>query len=77
MAYVNVRISRHLKEKLALAIDKQLRVSSNKMVFKTVSYATKKLKEKATLLLKQYCMHCYVTFSNIINAYGDAYPLLN
>ena len=36
MAYVNIRISRHLKEELAWVIDKQLRVISNKMLFKTV-----------------------------------------
>ena len=44
---------------------KRLRVISNKMLFKIRSYTTKKLKNKAVLILKQYCMHCYVTFSNV------------
>ena len=36
VAYVNVRISRRLKEELGWAIDKQLRLIINKMLFKTV-----------------------------------------
>ena len=36
MAYVNIRVSRRLKEELAWGIDKRLRVISNKMLFKTV-----------------------------------------
>ena len=36
VAYVNVRVSRRLKEELAWTIDKRLRVVSNKMLFKTV-----------------------------------------
>ena len=36
VAYVNVRVSKSLKEELAWAIDKQLRVVSNKMLFKTI-----------------------------------------
>ena len=48
-------ISRHLKEGLAWAIDKQLQVISN-MLFETVSYTTKKLEmNEAILSLKQYC----------------------
>ena len=35
MAYVNVCVSRHLKEELAWVIDKWLRAISNKMLFKT------------------------------------------
>ena len=35
VAYVNVCVSRHLKEELAWAIDKRLLVVSNKMLFKT------------------------------------------
>ena len=30
-----------------------------------VSYTTKNLKNKAVFNLKQYCMHCYVTLSNV------------
>ena len=60
--YVNVCVSRRLKEELAWAIDKWLRVVSNKMLF---SYTTKKLKKKAVLNLKQHCMRYYVTLSNI------------
>ena len=47
MAYVNVCISRCLKEELAWAIEKWLLVVSNKMIFKTVIRTTKKLKKKA------------------------------
>ena len=36
MAYVNLRISRRLKEELAWVIDKRLRAISNKMLFNTV-----------------------------------------
>ena len=36
MAYMNIHVSRHLKEELAWAIDKWLQVISNKMLFKTV-----------------------------------------
>ena len=36
VAYVNVRISRRLKEELGWATDKQLRLIINKMLFKTV-----------------------------------------
>ena len=36
VAYVNIRVSRHLKEELAWAIDKWLRIISNKMLIKTV-----------------------------------------
>ena len=46
---MNVHVSRHLKEELAWAIDKWLRVISNTMLFKTVSYTTKNLKNKAIL----------------------------
>ena len=43
---VYVRIKTFKKE-LAWAIDKRLQIISNKMLFKTVSYTTKKLKNKA------------------------------
>ena len=36
VAYGNVRVSKSLREELAWAIDKGLRVVSNKMLFKTV-----------------------------------------
>ena len=36
MAYVNVRISKSLKEEVALAIDERLQVISNIMLVKTV-----------------------------------------
>ena len=35
VAYVNAYISKQLKERLAWAIDEQLQVISNKMLFKT------------------------------------------
>ena len=39
------------------------------MLFKTVSYTTKKLKNKAILKLRQYCMRPLVMY--LINAYED------
>ena len=36
MAYVYVRVSRHLKEELVLAIDKWLWLIVNAMLFKTI-----------------------------------------
>ena len=60
MAYVNVYILRCVKEELAWAIDRWLRVVSNK-----ISYSAKKLKKQAVINLKQYCMCYYVTFSNV------------
>ena len=67
MVDVDVRISSHLKEELTWAIDKQLRVISTIMLFKN-SKSTKelkKLKNKAVLNLKQYCMRCYVALSHV------------
>ena len=52
------------KEELDWVIDKRLWVISNKMLFKTV-VSLRYLKNKAILNLKQYCMCCYVTFSNV------------
>ena len=43
---MGVHILRHLKERLAWATDKWFQVISNIMLFKTVSYTTKKLKNK-------------------------------
>ena len=42
-----VHVSRYLKEGLDWATDKQLLVISNRMLFKTVIYTTKELKNKA------------------------------
>ena len=68
MVDVDVRISSHLKEELAWAIDKRLRFISTIMLFKN-SKSTKELKEtiknKAVLNLKQYCMRCYVALSYV------------
>ena len=36
MAYVNVLVSKHLKEQLAWAMDKRFQVISNKILLKTV-----------------------------------------
>ena len=52
VAYVNVRVSKSLKEEVAWAIDKRLRVVSNKMLFKTVIATTKKLKKKSHFKFK-------------------------
>ena len=53
MAYINVHVSRRLKEELAWATDKHLWVISNQMLFKRVIRTTKKLKNKAILKLKR------------------------
>ena len=60
VAYVNVRISKSLKEELAWAMDKWLWVVSNKILFKTVIRTTKKLKKKAVLNFKKilYALLC-------------------
>ena len=48
--YVNVRISKSLKEELAWAIDKWLQLISNKMLFKIViPLRNQRIKLKATL----------------------------
>ena len=68
MASVDTHVARRLKEELAWAIDKRFRVNSNKMLFKTViPLKNQRIKQlnKAVLNLKQYCMHCYVTLSNV------------
>ena len=67
VAYVNVRISRLLKEEQAWVIDKRLRVICNKMLFKTVVATTKNLKNEAVVNLKQYCMCYYVTLVTYSN----------
>ena len=36
VAYVNIRVLRHLKEELSWAIDKRLRLIVNTVLFKTV-----------------------------------------
>ena len=67
MVDVDVCISSHLKEELTWAIDKRLWVISTIMLFKN-SKSTKelkKLKNKAVLYLKQYCMRCYVALSYV------------
>ena len=67
MVDIDVRVSSHLKEELTWAIDKRLRVISTIVLFKN-SKSTKelkKLKNKAVLNLKQYCMHCYVALSYV------------
>ena len=61
LEYVSICTLKHLKEELAWAIDKQLQLIINTML----GYTTKNLKNKAIFVLKQYCMHCYVTLSNI------------
>ena len=65
MAYIkNVHVLSHLKEELTWAIDKWLWVTSNTNDIKN-SITPKNLKNKAVLNLKKYCMHCYMTLSNI------------
>ena len=56
MAYVNVYISRCVKEELAWAIDRRLRVVSNK-----ISYSAKKLKKQAVINLNNIvCVTIYI-----------------
>ena len=57
MVDVDVRVLSHLKEELAWAIDKPLRIISTIILFKN-SKSTKELKNKAVLNLKQYCIRC-------------------
>ena len=45
-------VPKSLKEELAWAIDKRLRIVSNKMLFKTVIATTKKLKKKSRFKFK-------------------------
>ena len=62
MVDVDVCISSHLKEELAWAVDKWLRVISAIMLYKN-SKSTKELKgtkNKAVLNLKQNCIHWYI-----------------
>ena len=66
------------KEELDWVIDKRLRVISNKMLFTTV-VSLRYLKNKAILNLKQYCMCCYVTLSNVAtlnSAYKDVFIII-
>ena len=46
VAYMGVCMSRHLEEELAWATDKWLWVINHIMLFRTVSYITKELKNK-------------------------------
>ena len=64
VAYMKVHVSSHLKKELAWAIGKQFRVSINEMLIKTVIPLRNK-KNKAILNLKQCCIHCSVTLSNV------------
>ena len=50
MVYMNVNVSRHLKEDVSWAIDKQLKLIINTMFFQN-SYTTKNLKIKPYLIL--------------------------
>ena len=64
MVDVDVRVLSHLKEELALAVGKLLRVISTIMLFKkTVRPATKELKGTSHF---KYFIHCYVALSNVI-----------
>ena len=59
VAYMNIHVSRHLKEELAWAIDRRLQAISN-----LNSYTTKKLKNKAVLNIICVAMWPLVTCSN-------------
>ena len=64
MVDIDIHVSSHLKEKLAWAVDKRLRVISTMMLFKNTK-ELKGTKSKAVLNLKQYCMRCYVALSYV------------
>ena len=61
MADVDVRVWSHLKEELAWSAGKRLQVISTIMLFKN----SKTPKELTVSNLKQYCIRCYVAFSNV------------
>ena len=72
MACVGVHVLRRLKEGLALATDKRLRVISNIMLFKTVIPLAKKLKNKAVLNINNIvciAMWSLVMYSNCLVIY--------
>ena len=57
----------------AWATGEQLWTIRNIILFKTVTYTTNKLKNKAILSLKQYRMHCYVVLSNVVMLWDSDY----
>ena len=65
-----VRISRLLKEKVAWATDKWIRIISNNNVIQN-SYATKELYNTAILNIKQYCMLCYIILYTTKQWWGE------
>ena len=67
MVDIDVRVLSHLKEELAWAVDKWLRVISTIIYLKN-SKGTKEQKRtlnKAVFNLEQCCMRCYVALSNV------------
>ena len=68
MVDVDIHVSSHLKEELAWAVDKRLRIISAIMLCNS----TKELKNKAILNLKQYCICCYVALSDVFILFGDS-----
>ena len=64
MVDVDICVLSHLKEELAWAIDKWIRVIGTIILLKSIN-STKELKNKAILNLKQYCMRCYVAISYV------------
>ena len=66
MAYVNVRISRHLKEELDCAIDKRLQLIINIMLFQTViPLRILRMKSFGTLINHYY--KCIVQFKSLLS----------
>ena len=64
VVYVNVYVSKRLKEELAWAIDKRFGLLVIEYYLKLLYH--KETKEyKAVLNLKQYCIRYYVTLSNV------------
>ena len=64
VAYINVCVSRHLKEELVWVKIHGYGPLVIKCYLKH-SCTAKKLKNKAVLNLKQYCKYCYMTLSNV------------
>ena len=63
VAYINVHISRHLKQELAMAIDKWLRLLVIQCYLKQLYH--QESKEYSCFKLKDECMHYYVALSII------------
>ena len=76
MVDIDVRVSSYLKEELAWAVGKRLRIISTIILFKKTVRLLGRLKELAVL---NYCICCYVALSNVFrdSIYCDLSRLSN